>query len=216
MVSPEDLTSRFKGGRQWVVLRAMGRELARRSKAWEDPTLYVWGWQSPLFIYSGLDSPTRHFFADPLLEDYARGHHRDDPRVRPRVERIIRNLEARPPSMALVAYPPFPELRRFLEAHAIPTKVGVLGETMPLWVDRDGFVRFEAIGRSDGRRGDRRPSLGDGQVAVSKPAHDRAPGLGQGIGSGRFGHLVPESRVIGQAEQGVAHLRRGARRIDEN
>src|SRR5205807_1001454 len=103
-----------------------------RSKAWNKPSLYVWGWQSPLFIYSGLDGPTRHFFADPLLEDYSKGHHRDDPRVRPRVERIMRDLEARPPSMILVAYPPFPELKRYLDTRTIPSRVQVLGETMPL------------------------------------------------------------------------------------
>ena len=112
LVAPEDLTSRFKGGYQWVVLRSMGREIARRSSAFDRPSLYVWGWQSPLVLYSGLDGPTRHFFADPLLEDYSKGFHRDDPRVRPRVERIIRDLEANPPSMALVAYPPFPELAK--------------------------------------------------------------------------------------------------------
>ena len=39
------------------------------------------------------------------------GFHRDDTRVRPRVERIMSDLEAHPPSMSLVAYPPFPELR---------------------------------------------------------------------------------------------------------
>ena len=144
MVAPEELTSRFKGGRQWVVLRAMGRELGRRAKAFDDPVLYVWGWQSPLFLYSGLDGPTRHFFADPLLEDYSKGYHRDDPRVRPRVERIIRDLEARPPSMTLVAYPPFPELKRFLDSRDIPTKVRVMGQTMPIWVDREHFARFEA------------------------------------------------------------------------
>ena len=31
LVAPEELTIRYKGGRQWVVLRQMGRELARRS-----------------------------------------------------------------------------------------------------------------------------------------------------------------------------------------
>ena len=144
MVAPEELTSRFKGGRQWVVLRAMGRELGRRAKAWDEPILYVWGWQSPLFLYSGLDGPTRHFFADPLLEDYSKGYHRNDPRVRPRVERIMRDLEARPPSMTLVAYPPFPELKRFLESRDIPTKVKIIGESMPIWVDREHYAQFEA------------------------------------------------------------------------
>jgi hypothetical protein len=147
-VAPEDLTRRFKGGYQWVVLRAMGREIARRSVAFDRPTLYVWGWQSPLFLYSGLDGPTRHFFADPLLEDYANGHHRDDPRVRPRVERIIRDLEANPPSMALVAYRPFPELKRFLDARSTLTTLRARGQALPLWVDREHYARFEATAGS--------------------------------------------------------------------
>ena len=171
MVAPEDLTSRFKGGRQWVVLRAMGRELAHRSKAWDKPSLYVWGWQSPLFIYSGLDGPTRHFFADPLLEDYSKGYHRDDPRVRPRVERIMRDLEARPPSMTLVAYPPFPELKRFLDSRTIQTRVKVLGQTMPLHVDRDGFARFEALAVAQTPRG-----------AAIETLDRRGPDNGRGAG----------------------------------
>ena len=148
LVAPEDLTARFKGGHQWVVLRAMGREIARRSVAFDRPSLYVWGWQSPLFLYSGLDGPTRHFFADPLLEDYSQGFHRDDPRVRPRVERIIRDLEASPPSMVLVAYPPFPELKTFLESRAIRTRLEAGGQALPLWVDRDDYARFEATADS--------------------------------------------------------------------
>ena len=148
LVSPEELTSRFKGGQQWVVLRAMGRELGRRASAFERPSLYVWGWQSPLFLYSGLDSPTRHFFADPLLEDYSKGFHRDDPRVRTRAERIMADLEARPPSMALAAYAPFPELRKFLEARSILTPVNVGGQVLPLWVDREHYARFAATAGS--------------------------------------------------------------------
>jgi 4-amino-4-deoxy-L-arabinose transferase-like glycosyltransferase len=150
LVAPEDLTSRFKGGYQWVVLRAMGREIARRSKAWDDrPSLYIWGIQSPLLLYSGLDSPTRHFFVDPLLEDYSRGYHRDDPRVRPRVERILRDLETHPPSMTVVAYPPFPELQKFLKARSIQTKLEVQRQTLPLWVDREHYARFAATAGSE-------------------------------------------------------------------
>ncbi len=149
LVPPEELTSRFKGGYQWVVLRTMGREIGRRSKAWDDrPSLYVWGIQSPLFLYSGLDSPTRHFFVDPLLEDYSKGFHRDDPRVRPRVERILRDLEAHPPSMAVVAYKPFPELQKFLSSRSILTKLEVQGQTLPLWVDREHYARFAATAGS--------------------------------------------------------------------
>ena len=116
----------------------------------ERPTqpLYRWGIQSPLLLYAGLDSPTRHFFVDPLLEDYSKGFHRDDPRVRLRVERIIRDLEAHPPSMALVDYQPFPELQKFLRSRSIPTRVEVLGRTLPLWVDREHYTRFEAMAGS--------------------------------------------------------------------
>jgi 4-amino-4-deoxy-L-arabinose transferase-like glycosyltransferase len=216
MVAPEALTSRFKGGQQWVVLRAMGRELAHRSKAWEHPTLYVWGWQSPLFIYSGLDCPTRHFFADPLLEDYSYGYHRNDPRVRPRVERIMKDLEANPPSMSLIAYAAFPELSRFMNAHDISTRVEAMGASMPLWVDREGFARFQAIGQSYGRRGDRGRLFDQREIAVSEPAHDRGPGLGQGVGSGRFGYLAAEARVVHEAEQGAGHLRRRRGGFDED
>lgn len=168
MVEPDELTSRFKGGRQWVVLRAVGREIRRRSAAWPAPTLYVWGWQSPLFIYSGLDGPTRHFFADPLLEDYSRGHHRADPRVRPRVERIMRDLEAHPPSVVLVAYPPFPELDSFLKRGYLPSKIptpGASPDGLPVWVDVAHIGQFEAVrrpARRSGPRDRRRPGTGRG------------------------------------------------------
>ncbi len=148
LVPPEQLTARYKGGQQWIALRALGREIGRRSASWDRPTLYVWGWQSPLLIYSGLDCPTRHFFADPLLEDYARGHHRDHPRVRPRVERIMRDLEGHPPALVLAAHPPFPPLRRFLDRGYLRSALPGLGVTSPdgvgLWVARDHFAAFES------------------------------------------------------------------------
>ena len=56
-VAPEQLTIRYKGGQQWVVLRAMGRDLFRRSKIWDRPQLYVWGWQSPLHFYGAWTAP---------------------------------------------------------------------------------------------------------------------------------------------------------------
>src|SRR5208337_3591631 len=55
LVPPQELTVRYKGGGQWVVLRALGQELARRSSVWPDPHLYIWGWQSPLHFYGKLD-----------------------------------------------------------------------------------------------------------------------------------------------------------------
>jgi hypothetical protein len=43
LTPPEMLTVKYKGGRQWVALRALGRDLARRSSIWSDPHLFVWG-----------------------------------------------------------------------------------------------------------------------------------------------------------------------------
>jgi hypothetical protein len=150
MVAPEELTSRFKGGRQWVVLRGMGRDLGRRTSGIPDARLFIWGWQSPLLIYSGLDDVTRHFFTDPLLEDYARGFHRTDPRVRPRVERIMSDLEAHPPTLVFVAYPAFPELLRFLKGRYVQSPIGGVAMGRPdglgLWVDRGHYRQFESPG----------------------------------------------------------------------
>ena len=150
MVPPEQLTARFKGGGQWIALRSLGREIGRRTEGWDRPSLYVWGWQSPLFPYSGLDGPTRQFFADPLLEDYARGYHRDDSRLIPRVDRIMEDLEARPPSLALVAYPPFPRLRAFLERRYIRSSFAGMNPNSPdgigFWVERSHYRAFETTG----------------------------------------------------------------------
>ena len=104
-VAPEELTIRDKGGRQWITLRALGRELARRSSVWSRPTLYVWGWQSPLYFYSGLDGTTRQVFTDDQLRNFATSNH---PQVRPRIERTLRELQAETPSLIFAGYPPFP------------------------------------------------------------------------------------------------------------
>jgi hypothetical protein len=138
-VPPCELTIRYKGGRQWVVLREMGRDIGRRAAIWDDPHLYVWGWQSPLYFYSGLDSPTRHFFVDNLLRDQAG---RDHPLIGPRVEEIVATLRRRPPELIEAAYPPFPALRAFLSERFLPSRVA-----LGLWVRRDAFGRFEASGQ---------------------------------------------------------------------
>src|SRR5262249_26346291 len=117
-VSPRELTIRYKGGRQWVVLREMGRDIARRAAIWHDPHLYVWGWQSPLYFYSRLDSPTRHFFVDNLLRDQAGRNH---PLIGPRVEEIMATLLERPPELVLAGYAPFPALRAFLSKNYLPS-----------------------------------------------------------------------------------------------
>ncbi|MFI5454258.1 MAG: ArnT family glycosyltransferase [Isosphaerales bacterium] len=137
LVPPEELTIRYKGGRQWVVLRAMGRELGRRATIWAHPRLYVWGWQSPLHFYSGLDGPTRHFFVDNLLRDQA---DRDHPLIKPRTEEIIAALRRRLPELIFTGYAPFRALRAFLNERYLPSRLAP-----GLWVKQDEYGRFELI-----------------------------------------------------------------------
>jgi len=141
LTPPEMLTVKYKGGGQWVVLRRLGRDLGARSRLWSDPRILVWGWQSPLFFYSGLDGVSRHFFVDNFLKAYAETDH---PLVRPRIERIMRDLRAHPPALIFVGYPPFPELRAFLREHYLPSHlVGSAVQGYPLWVERGKYHEFE-------------------------------------------------------------------------
>jgi hypothetical protein len=135
-VPPQELTIRYKGGRQWVVLRDMGRELARRTANEERPRLYIWGWQSPLHFYSHLDSPTRHFFVDNLLRDQADRNH---PLIEPRTEEIIAALKREPPELIFTGYIPFRRLREFLDELYLPSRMA-----RGLMIRRDAFGRFEA------------------------------------------------------------------------
>jgi 4-amino-4-deoxy-L-arabinose transferase-like glycosyltransferase len=141
-LTPDEITSKFKGGKQWVALRGLGRELSVRAKAWEDPHLFVWGWQSPLFIYSGLDGVSRHFFANELLKAHANDNH---PLVRPWIEEILRDLRARPPAFVFAGDIPFPALRKFLDERYLPS---MLSPTAPdgrgLWVEKEHYREFHA------------------------------------------------------------------------
>jgi hypothetical protein len=135
-VPPEDLV-RDRGGRQWVVDRALGRELGRRSVVWERPTLFVWGWQGPLYFYSGLDGVTRQVFVDDFLKSFAASGH---PLVRPRVERTMRELRDHPPALIFTGYPPFPALKAFLDERYLPSRLAP-----GLWVERGRYGAFEAF-----------------------------------------------------------------------
>lgn len=141
LVPAEQLTIRYKGGQQWVTLRALGQELARRATIWPDPRLFVWGWQSPLHVYAGLDSVSPHFFADPLLKAFAGRNH---PLIRPRTARIVQDLRARPPELIFVGDPPFPELRSILDAGYLPSHlVPTTPDGRGLWIDRSQYAQFE-------------------------------------------------------------------------
>jgi hypothetical protein len=137
-LTPDEITSEFKGGRQWVELRRFGRDLADRAKVWDDPHLFVWGWQSPLFIYTGLDGVSRHFFANELLKAHANDDH---PLIRPWIEEILRDLEAHPPALIFVGDPPFPALRKFLERNYLPSGLpSFYGRA--LWVEKSRYAEF--------------------------------------------------------------------------
>jgi hypothetical protein len=145
LVPPQELTVRYKGGGQWVVLRALGQELARRAALWPDARLYIWGWQSPLHFYSGIDSVTRHFFVDNLLRDQAERAH---PLIKPRIDEITRALRERPPAMIFAGYQPFPELITFLRAGYLLSSLVPARNGMGLWVKRDRFTAFENYPRT--------------------------------------------------------------------
>lgn len=148
LVAPVELTERYKGGKQWVTLRALGLDLQQRSTVWENPHLYIWGWQSPLHFYSGLDGVSRHFFADPLLKAHAQGNH---PLIRPRIERIMADLRREEPALIFCGDPPFPALRKFLEEGYLPSRlVPLTPDGRGLWVERERYGAFETFSTADG------------------------------------------------------------------
>ena len=143
LLVPAERLVNVKGGPQWIALRGLGGELARRSRAFDRPALFVWGWQGSLYFYSGYDHVTPQVFVDDFLKSFAGG---DNPVARPRVERAMRDLRARPPSVIFAAYPPFPELGAFLRERYRPSRLA-----LGLWVDREKYADFEAFAASHGR-----------------------------------------------------------------
>jgi 4-amino-4-deoxy-L-arabinose transferase-like glycosyltransferase len=142
LVPPEELTIRYKGGKQWVVLRAMGRDIGRRAGRCDNPRLFVWGWQSPLYLYSGLDGVTPQVFVDPLMKAYADTDH---PLIRPRLDRTMSDLRAHSPLLIFAGDPPFPALREFLYREYLRSSLGPKTlDGRGLWVKREEFSRFEA------------------------------------------------------------------------
>jgi len=142
LVAPQDLV-RDKGGYQWVAQRDLGLELARRSTVWRRPTLFVWGWQGTLYYYSGLPNVTRQVFVDDLMRAYAGTDH---PQTRPRVDRMVRELRADPPSLVFAGYAPFPALRALLDERYLPSRLTpVAPDGRGLWVERSRYAEFETF-----------------------------------------------------------------------
>jgi 4-amino-4-deoxy-L-arabinose transferase-like glycosyltransferase len=150
LVPPEQLTIRYKGGRQWVALRDTGRDLKTRARIWKDPHLYLWGWQSPLFIYGDFDSITPHFFGDPLLKAHANDQH---PLIVPRLQRIMHDVQTKHPELIFCGDPPFPALRAYLVAHYYREDSAFMPPTGEgLWIRQEDFTRFEEQSRARSRR----------------------------------------------------------------
>ncbi len=145
-VAPVQLTIRYKGGGQWVALRAMGRDLARRAAIWKDPHLLVWGWQSPLYFYSRLDCPTRHCFVNNLLRDQADRNH---PLVQAQTDEIMATLRRNPPELIFAGYAPFRGLHAFLRASYLPSRLVFHDDRsgVGLWVRNENYGRFEVAHR---------------------------------------------------------------------
>jgi hypothetical protein len=140
--TPDEITSEYKGGKQWVALRKLGGEIAERSRVWHHPRLFVWGWQSPLYIYSGLDGVSRHFFANELLKVHADDDH---PLVRRWTGEIMRDLHAHPPELIFAGHPPFPALRQFLQARYLPSPPGAAAaDGRGLWVETGHYGEYHA------------------------------------------------------------------------
>ncbi len=143
MVAPERLTIDYKGGAQWVALREIGRQIRHRTESWKDPRLFVWGIQSPLYIYSRMPGVTRQVFADPLIVAYMDRDHR---LIRPRLERTLAELESTRPDLILLGERPFPGLLAFVRRNYLPAPVLLHGRdaTMGrLWVRRDRSSAFQ-------------------------------------------------------------------------
>lgn len=153
-VTPEQITARYKGGGQWVVLREVGLELKKRTASWDSPHLAVWGIQSTLNFYSGLDNVTPQVFTDPLVAAFPDGSH---PQVKPRLERTIRDYRARKPELIFVGERPFPALAEFLRDGYENARFTHRGWAMPftpdgrgLWVRRDMARSFREAGIKPG------------------------------------------------------------------
>ena len=137
LTSPVQLTERYKGGRQWVVLREQARQMRRRADGWDNPRLLVWGWQSPLYFYGQFDAVSRHAFTNNLMRDHAGKAH---PIVGPRIRELMEDLRREPPEFIATGYTPFPELRAFLAEQYLPSRYA---GAVPIWVRRDLWATYE-------------------------------------------------------------------------
>jgi 4-amino-4-deoxy-L-arabinose transferase-like glycosyltransferase len=108
-LTPDEITTRHKGGQQWVALRQVGKRLRQVPGAGPDSRIFVWGVQSPLHVYSQMDSMTPYFFTDPLMQQH------EHPLAKAHQQRVLTDLQAKTPLFVSIGEPPFPALEQFVE-----------------------------------------------------------------------------------------------------
>jgi 4-amino-4-deoxy-L-arabinose transferase-like glycosyltransferase len=115
-LTPEEITTRHKGGQQWVALREVATRLRLLPGLGPDPRIFIWGVQSPLHVYSQMDSVTPYFFTDPLMQQRSIDH----PLAEAHQHRILADLQANKPLFVFIGERPFPALEQFVEQSYIP------------------------------------------------------------------------------------------------
>jgi len=150
-VPAETLTAKYKGGAQWISLRQLGLEIKDRTQGWSpQPTLEVWGWQSPLLYYSGLDAPDRYFFTDPLAKANIG---KDHPQVRPRIKALTASLKSKRPELIFCGDIPFRELKAMIDRDYIATSlVGSTPDGRGMYIRKDKYQDFHARTKNPGNR----------------------------------------------------------------
>jgi hypothetical protein len=133
-VGPADLLKQGDPG--WVDDRGLGRELGHRAAHLRRATLFVWGWQSPLYFYSGLDCVTPQVYGDPFILYYSKGDH---PQARRRLTRTMQDLKKHRPAVIFVGVQAFPALIRLLAERYVPSRLAT-----GLFIERDCYQEFEA------------------------------------------------------------------------
>lgn len=138
-LSPAEITTHHKGGQQWCALRDLARSMRPGIQAAD--SLFNWGWQSPLHVYTQMDSVTPYFFTDPLLQTYDVRPH---PLVTPRKERILSDLARSAPTFVFIGQRLFPELQQVLSQRYTPL---ASAESVRLSEGRGLYIRNDAAFR---------------------------------------------------------------------
>ena len=98
-----------------------------------------------MYFYSGLDSPSRHFFTNDLLKTQATGNHSLVSRW---ISEIVKDIDRYNPGLIFTGYPPFPALEQRLKSRYQTSRV--VPEAPALWVLKSEAVQFEKAGLKRG------------------------------------------------------------------